>query len=92
MSTDERLHLAKLILNDLSPEENPSHEIVSMHPREIQDLDQLEGLLLAGLDSGAGIEGTPEYWDNKRRDLLDRYAQRAQKARNIDAIFTDAEA
>lgn len=38
--------------------------------------DKLEALLLDGLRSGDPIEITPEYWENKRRQLVDRHARK----------------
>ena len=75
----ERLQLARLILNDLSPEE-PLDAVVPERPGEIRDRDHLEELLLAGLNSGPGIEATPEYWRGKRTTLLKRRAQSAHKS------------
>ena len=77
---DERLRLAKLILNDLSPDEATPDQDYTERSGEIRDQDHLEELLLAGLDSGPGIEVTPEYWNNKRTTLLERHAQKTQKA------------
>ncbi|HKX45733.1 MAG TPA: type II toxin-antitoxin system ParD family antitoxin [Planctomycetota bacterium] len=37
---------------------------------------ELERKLIAGLDSGDPIEITPEYWERKRRDLLERHARK----------------
>lgn len=37
---------------------------------------RLETLLLEGLDSGDPIEITPEYWENKRRQLSERRARK----------------
>ena len=71
-----RLQLAKLILNDLSPEEPLATE-VSDRPGDIRDQNHLEELLLAGLNSGPGIEATPEYWREKRTTLLERHALKA---------------
>jgi antitoxin ParD1/3/4 len=34
--------------------------------------EKLEAALLEGLSSGKAIEGTPEYWDRKRRQLAER--------------------
>ena len=34
--------------------------------------DKLETLLLEGLESGEPIEITPEYWENKRKRLVER--------------------
>jgi antitoxin ParD1/3/4 len=38
--------------------------------------DKLEALLLEGLNSGKPIEITAEYWENKRRQLIDRHTKR----------------
>ena len=38
--------------------------------------DRLETLLLEGLNSGEPIQITPEYWDNKRRQLIERHARK----------------
>jgi antitoxin ParD1/3/4 len=37
--------------------------------------EKLETLLLEGLNSGDSIEISPEYWENKRKQLLRRRAQ-----------------
>jgi antitoxin ParD1/3/4 len=37
---------------------------------------KLEALLLAGLNSGEPIEITPEYWENKRRKLIERHSRK----------------
>ncbi len=42
--------------------------------------EKLEALLREGLDSGAPIEISPEYWENKRRQLIARHAAK-QKAK-----------
>jgi antitoxin ParD1/3/4 len=44
--------------------------------RERQAEDRLEALLLEGLNSGEPIEITPEYWENKRQQLLERHAKK----------------
>ncbi len=36
--------------------------------------DELERKLLQGLDSGDPIDVTPEYWERKRRELIERHA------------------
>jgi len=36
--------------------------------------EKLEGLLLEGLQSGEPIHITPEYWENKRRSLVEKWA------------------
>jgi antitoxin ParD1/3/4 len=36
--------------------------------------EKLEALLLEGLHSGEPIEITPEYWENKRRQLIARHS------------------
>jgi hypothetical protein len=71
----ERLQLARLILNDLSPDE-PLDLVMLEREGEILDQDHLEELLRAGLNSGPGIEATPEYWREKRRALLERHTQK----------------
>lgn len=38
--------------------------------------EELERKLLQGLDSGEPIEITPEYWERKRRELIERYQPR----------------
>jgi antitoxin ParD1/3/4 len=35
--------------------------------------EKLEALLLEGLNSGEPIEITPEYWEKKRTQLIDRH-------------------
>ena len=35
--------------------------------------ERLEALLLEGLDSGKPVEITPEYWERKRKKLLERH-------------------
>ncbi len=37
--------------------------------------ETLEARLLEGLDSGEPIEITPEYWERKRTQLLERHAK-----------------
>lgn len=55
----------------------------SEYVRELLRQDQnrraeqkLEALMLEGLDSGEPIEITPEYWESKRRQLVERDAAR----------------
>ena len=38
--------------------------------------EDLQRKLIAGLDSGEPIEITPEYWEKKRRDLVERHARK----------------
>ena len=38
--------------------------------------DKLETLLLEGLECGEPIEITPEYWENKRKRLVERNAKK----------------
>lgn len=42
-------------------------------PRPQQD--DLERKLIAGLESSDPIEITPEYWERKRRELVERHAR-----------------
>jgi len=39
-------------------------------------IQKLEALLLEGLNSGEPIEITPEYWEKKRRQLIERHAEK----------------
>jgi hypothetical protein len=80
LSAEERLRLAKLILNDLLPDDATFSQAFPERLSEIRDQDRLEELLLAGLNSGPAIEATPEYWEQKRTTLLERHAQKAPKA------------
>ncbi len=41
--------------------------------------DRLEALLLEGLTSGSPIDITPEYWEQKRRQLIDRHSSTTGK-------------
>ena len=41
--------------------------------------NQLEKLLLAGLESGQGVEVSPEYWEERRRELNARLVKRSTK-------------
>jgi antitoxin ParD1/3/4 len=41
--------------------------------------DELEALLLEGLNSGDPIEISPEYWENKRRQFIDRQITKTGK-------------
>ena len=66
-----RLQLARLILDDLSPEE-PQELAIPDRPGEVGDENHLEELLLAGLNSGLGIEVTSKFWQAKRTALLER--------------------
>jgi antitoxin ParD1/3/4 len=38
--------------------------------------DQIEALLLEGLQSGDPIEITPEYWEAKRKSLIERHTRK----------------
>ena len=37
---------------------------------------KLEKLLLEGLESGEGVPVTPEWWENLRRELVERHRKR----------------
>jgi antitoxin ParD1/3/4 len=60
-----------------------SYSTPSEYVRELLRQDQkrraaekLEALLLEGLNSGDPIKITPEYWENKRRELLNRHSRK----------------
>ena len=38
--------------------------------------EALERKLIEGLESGAPVDATPEYWDKKRRELIARNARK----------------
>jgi antitoxin ParD1/3/4 len=40
--------------------------------------EQLEKTLLEGLNSGPGVEATPEWWERKRADLIRRFRNQVQ--------------
>ena len=42
--------------------------------------ERLEALLLEGLKSGEPIEITPEYWENKRRQLIERHSNKTGRS------------
>lgn len=59
---------------------------VSEYVRELIRADQkqrqeerIDSLLLEGLNSGAPIEVTPEYWEAKKRKLAERLARANRK-------------
>ncbi len=59
---------------------------VSEYVRELIRADQkqrleerIDSLLLEGLNSGAPIEVTPEYWEAKKRKLAERLAKASGK-------------
>jgi len=63
--------------------ESSGYSTPSEYVRELLRQDQqrraeqkLESMLLEGLNSGDPIEITPEYWENKRRQLIERHARR----------------
>ena len=39
--------------------------------------EKLEDMLLEGINSGEPIEITPEYWENKRWQLIERNSQKS---------------
>jgi len=44
---------------------------------DLEDPEVLQHLLLEGLDSGPGIEATPEYWAKMRRELIEKHRGKA---------------
>jgi antitoxin ParD1/3/4 len=51
------------------------HELIREDLKR-KELEKLEALLLEGLDSGPGVEATPEWWEQFRADLLQRHQDR----------------
>lgn len=66
LRADERLHIARLILEDLAPDAIPER------PGDVRDLAHLEQLLLDGLNSGPKIEANNEYWAQKQQRMTAR--------------------
>jgi hypothetical protein len=73
---EQRLRLAKLILNDLSPEEETFKGETSERLSEIRDEEHLEELLLGGLYSPKR-EMTQQDWADLRRAVREAAGQKA---------------
>jgi hypothetical protein len=41
-----------------------------------REFEELERLLIIGLESGPSVEVTPEYWEKQRRELITRHTSR----------------
>ena len=39
--------------------------------------EKLEAMLLEGINSGEPIEATPEYWEHKRHQLIERHSRKS---------------
>lgn len=50
-----------------------AHLILQDHERQTQQ-KQIEALLIEGLESGESIEVTDDWWEQKRKQLLDRHS------------------
>jgi antitoxin ParD1/3/4 len=50
-------------------------ELIRQDQKQEEEQERLEGLLLEGLDSGSGIEVTPELWKELRDELVERRRQ-----------------
>jgi antitoxin ParD1/3/4 len=50
-------------------------ELIRQDQKQEVEQERLEGLLLEGLDSGSGIEVTPELWKELRDELVERRRQ-----------------
>jgi antitoxin ParD1/3/4 len=46
--------------------------------RQLQEWNRLEELVREGLNSGDPIPVTPEYWEEKKRRLQERFAEAAK--------------
>jgi len=46
-------------------------------PTTVRDKAHLEELLLKGLNGGPGIEVTDEYWESKKKHLIDKLRSQA---------------
>ena len=60
---------------------NVSDYIRELVRRDQKDVarDELEQKLLSALESGERIQVTPEYWEEKRRQLLERHGKKKRK-------------
>ncbi len=67
LALTEQKQLADRLLNDIAPEP----------PNTFHNEDELEQMLLAGLNSGPCIVATPEYWQRKKERLAERFSQGA---------------
>jgi antitoxin ParD1/3/4 len=54
-------------------------ELIRQDQKQEEEQERLEGLLLEGLDSGSGIEVTPELWKELRDELVER-RRKAERA------------
>jgi antitoxin ParD1/3/4 len=56
----------------------PSEYIRSLlrEDQKRQAQERIEALLLEGLESGKPIEINPEYWETKRRQLVERHSRK----------------
>ena len=75
LPADDRLRLAKLIIDDLALADTALNTEIPARRGGIRDQEHLELLLLDGLNSGPGIEATPEYWRKKHRTLLEHRSE-----------------
>ena len=66
LRADERLHIARLILDDLAPDAVPDR------PSEVRDQAHLEQLLMDGLNSGPMVEASADYWAQKQHRMTTR--------------------
>lgn len=53
------------------------HHLISQAHKQAQQ-EQLEAMLLDGLESGEPIEVTDEWWEQKRAQLVQRFPQQKQ--------------
>lgn len=44
--------------------------------QNLRSVQKLEALIMEGLQSGDPIEITPEFWENKRWQLMDRHSKK----------------
>jgi antitoxin ParD1/3/4 len=58
-----------------SPEEFIRHLILEDQKRRVRE--RVDALLLEGINSGEPIPATPEYWEEKRRRLHERFPEEA---------------
>lgn len=54
-------------------------ELIHRAQKEREEDERLEQLILEGIDSGPGIEATPEYWAKKRAELIERHGGKSKR-------------
>lgn len=65
LSLPERQQLFERLLHDIAPEP----------PNTFHNDQELEAMLMEGIHSGQALTITPEYWRQKREQLIQRFGE-----------------